>query len=252
MAVMDPVREINEYSDHWHEPKKADVKSSIEKDNNKHSRFLYYPWGLYVTAYCRRAIFKAIIACGEDYVYSDTDSVKFRNYEKHKKFFDQYNKQVEKRLKYALNQQNIPFEYATPKTIKGEVKMLGIFEFEGVARRFKTLGAKRYLYEDRDGELHLTVSGVNKKIAVPYLLDKYGDNDAVFKQFKDGLFFPAGASGKQTHTYIDTERTGTIEDYQGNVYEYHEKTGIHLEPAEYKLSIHGDFNNYLISLMKGI
>lgn len=265
MAVMVIIREINEYSDHWLEPVMPDPEAALNKENSKAARFLYYPWGLYVTAYCRKAIMKAIIACGEDYVYSDTDSVKFRNYEKHKPFFDQYNKNVEKRLKYALNQQNIPFEYATPKTIKGDVKMLGIFEFEGIARRFKTLGAKRYLYEDQDGELHLTVSGVNKKIAVPYLLDKYGydknklnllkdkvSNDNVFEQFKDGLFFPAGASGKQTHTYIDTERAGTIEDYQGNVYNYHEKTGIHLEPAEYKLSIHGDFNNYLISLMKGI
>ena len=34
--------------------------------------------------------------------------------------------------------------------------------FEGKYTRFKTLGAKRYLYEE-DGELYLTVAGLSKE-----------------------------------------------------------------------------------------
>lgn len=252
MAVMDPWREINTFTDHWLDPELPDLETTLDKSNKKGGRFLYYPWGIYVTAYARYDLFQAILKLKDDYIYSDTDSVKFCNYEKHKQWFDDFNKKTEKQLIYALNQQNIPLEYIRPKTIKGIEKVLGFFDFEGISRRFKTLGAKRYLYEDAEGQLNLTVSGVNKKVGIPYLWKKYGSKEQIFEEFKDGLFFPAGASGKQTHTYIDDTKSGKIEDYQGNKYNYKEKTGIHLEPAEYRLSIHGDFMTYLLSIWKGI
>ena len=50
-----------------------------------------------------------------------------------------------------------------------------IRDFEGYYERFKTLGAKRYMVQ-KDGKVNITVSGLNKKIAVPYLQQKFGDN----------------------------------------------------------------------------
>lgn len=250
MCVTDPVREINDYTDQWEEPYMPDISEKMKKYNSQAARFLYYPWGVYVTAYARRSLFTAIYEAGEDYVYSDTDSIKMKNREKHAAFFKQYNEDVIKKLEYALECQGIDTSYIRPKTKEGIEKPLGVWDFEGVYT-MKTLGAKRYLTE-KNGELELTVSGINKKIAVPYLLKKYKNNKAVFEAFREGLDIPAGYSGKSTHTYIDTPRNGVVKDYQGNTLEYTELTGIHLEETGYHLSIASEFNQFLLMRLKGI
>lgn len=253
MAVTDLLREINDYENgKWKKPYYPDLETEINKYNRKSSRFLYFPWGIYVTAFGRRNIFELILEAGkEDYCYCDTDSVKMLNGEKHIDFIEKYNKNIIAKLEYALTQQNIPLDYIRPKTIKGEEKPLGVFDYEGTYSRFKTLGSKRYMTEI-DGELSLTVAGVNKKNALPYLYDKYKTNDNIFKHFRWGLKIPAGRSGKLTHIYIDCERSGTVKDYTGRKYKYNEKTGIHMEPATYKLSLGSDFNKYLVSKFGGI
>ena len=251
MCVTDLIREVNEYTDHWEEPYLPDKDEAVRKYNRQRSRFLYYPWGIIITARARYNLFTAIKEAGDDYIYSDTDSIKLKNADKHKKYFEDYNRRVIKRLELCLDYYGIEHEYIRPKTIKGVEKPLGVWDYEGTYSRFKTLGAKRYLVE-KDGNLELTVSGVNKKIAVPYLLNKYGSNTDIFDAFKAGLEFPAGKSGKLTHTYIDVPRTGYVTDYLGHTIPYEELTSIHMEPAGYNLTIGGDFVQYLIHLMKGV
>lgn len=253
MTVTDLLREVNEYENgNWLEPYFPVLETEINKYNRQSSRFIYFPWGIFVTSYARRNIFELILEAGkDDYIYCDTDSVKMLNGEKHIDFIKRYNERITKKLEYALKQHDIPLEYIRPKTIKGEEKPLGIFDFEGVSSRFKTLGSKRYITET-DGELSITVSGINKKNAIPYLKEKYKTNDNIFKHFKEGLNVPAGRSGKLTHIYIDEERTGTVKDYTGQKYKYKELTGIHLEPAAYKLSISEEFHNYIIYKQGGI
>lgn len=251
MAVTDIVREINEYSDDWETPYYPEIETEINKYNRKRGRFLYYPWGIYVTAYARKNLFTAILEAGEDYIYSDTDSIKLMNTETHRAYFEAYNAEIIDKLEYALEYQGIPLDYIRPKTIKGIEKPLGVWDYEGTYTRFKSLGAKRYLLE-KDDKIELTVSGLNKKIAVPYLLEKYKTNDAVFDHFREGLSVPPGKTGKMTHTYIDTPRTGLVTDYKGKTVEYEELTGVHLENAGYDLSIAAAFNQFLLWKMKGI
>ena len=255
MAVTDICRDeivyIEYFEDEDNEAWKTeapDYEKMINKYNKDKKRFLYYPWGIFVTSINRKILWSAILECKEDYRYSDTDSVKFTNYEKHKAFFDDYNKKLLTRLKKVMELLNIPFEKCMPKTIKGDVKPIGVFEFEGIYKRFKYLGAKRYMYEDQNDELHLTVSGVNKFVCVPYLKKKYGSNTNIFNAFKDGLVIPKGQTGKQIHTYIDYETKGTVRDYLGNNYEYHELSGIHMEDTEYSLSMAEEFLRYLLGI----
>ena len=223
-----------------------DYEKMIKKYNEDKKRFLYYPWGIFVTAWARFFLWKAILYLKEDYRYSDTDSVKFVNYEKHKAYFENYNRKLSIRLQKVMRLLDIPFEKCAPKTIQGTTKHIGFFEFEGLYKRFKYLGAKRYLYEDQSGELHLTVSGVNKFVCVPYLLKTYKDNTGVFNAFNDGLIIPKGYTGKQIHTYIDYETKGIVRDYLGEEYEYHELSGIHMEDTEYSLSMSEEFLRYLL------
>ena len=55
-----------------------------------------------------------------------------------------------------------------PLTIKGVEKQLGVWDYEGVYTKFKTLGAKRYLVL-QDGELALTCAGLPKKSGLEYM-----------------------------------------------------------------------------------
>ena len=259
MTVTDPCREEIIYNDYFEESEDneawsketPDYEKLLEKYNKDKKRFLYYPWGVFVTAHARKIIWDAIIENDEDHRYTDTDSVKLTNYERHKEYYARYNRRLLIRLKKVMNLLNIPFEKCTPKTINGEVKPIGVFEYEGTYKRFKYLGAKRYMVEKYNEKkqkyvIDLTVSGVNKFVCVPYLEKKYGDNTSIFNAFNDGLIIPKGYTGKQIHTYIDYETEGDTRDYLGNEYHYHELSGIHMEDTEYSLSISEEFLRYLL------
>ena len=51
------------------------TSEEIQKYNDSKNRFLYYAWGIWVTAYARRNLWTGILAVGKDYIYSDTDSI---------------------------------------------------------------------------------------------------------------------------------------------------------------------------------
>lgn len=264
MAVTDICRDEFLYEDDAWDKRKPDLEEAIEKYNKGKKRFLFYPWGIWVTAYARRNLFSGITEFDLDYVYSDTDSIKVLNYEKHMDYIEKYNAYVRKKLERACAHHGIPMSDVEPETIKGEKKLLGVWEFEGVYDFFKTIGAKRYMVREGD-HMSLTVSGVNKFMALPYLLELHGisytkgkdglpivaagsDTTAVFAEFEDGLAIPSEYSGKMTHTYIDERRTGSLVDYTGIKCDFDEYSAVHLEPAPYKMSLAEDYVKYLLGV----
>ena len=113
-------------------------------------------------------------------------------------------------------------------------------------KRFKAVGAKRYMYEYEDGTMNMTVSGLNKKHAIPYLLESNDNNhDMIFERFGEGMFIPAGHTGKLTLTYIEEELQGTLVDYLGNSAPFHEMSAIHMEPQSYFMSLISDYTKFL-------
>lgn len=265
MCVTDIVREEFLYSENeWKEPIPPDKETMINRYNKTKGRFISYPWGVWVTSYARRNLFSAICEFGNDHVYSDTDSEKGVNFENHMTYFEKYNEWITERLERALHYHDIEEEAIRPKTIKGIEKPLGVWEIEKGYNKFKTLGAKRYMTYS-DNILSITVSGVNKKYAVPFILDScaipynidnYGrcivtddkDIDKAFNMFDDDLKIPADYTGKNTHTYIDHEMTGILKDYRGKYMEYHELSGVHLEKAEYNLSLSKQYIDYMLGI----
>lgn len=245
MMVTDICRDEIIYENEDWDKDKPDIEEAISKYNKSRNRFLYYPWGIWVTAYARKNLFTGIHEFGEDYVYSDTDSIKGLNMENHMGYIERYNKSVYEKLQRAMEHHGLDIEMTRPKTIKGKVKPLGIWDYEGTYSTFKTLGAKRYMYE-KDGKLNLTVSGVNKKKAVPYLQEKYGDR--VFEEFKDNLEIPAEYTGKMIHTYIDETQSGYMTDYTGLTVKYEEFSSTHLANSEYSLSISDKYASYLLGI----
>lgn len=247
MTVTDIVRAELDYcqdkaADGW-VVKDNEEFSQLNRYNTNYSRFLYYPWGVWVTAHARHNLFRGIIEFGDDYIYSDTDSIKAKNMDKHKEFIKTYNFHVREQLQFAADYHGIPMEDFEPTTIKGEKKLIGVWDYEGTYDKFKTLGAKRYMYQKGD-EISFTVAGVKKTAIRDYMLEEYG-KDKIFENFKRHLVIPKEATGKLTHTYIDKEWEGDIIDYMGTPFHYYEKSAIHLEPAPFKLSMLDAFWDYV-------
>lgn len=142
-------------------------------DKYRKSAFLNYAWGVWCCAWARLRLEQGIKIVGYyNFVYCDTDSVKCVG----EPDFNQFNKA---RIQDAKRSG----AYATDR--KGITHYMGVFEKEYTADRFKTLGSKRYAYEDH-GELHVTVSGVSKEQGATELAAKGGiekfDVDFIFER----------------------------------------------------------------------
>lgn len=284
MCVTDIVRDDAIFIDGEWDSVEADAFSQLNHYNKSYTRFLFYPWGVWVTAHARHNLWKAIFEFGADYVYADTDSIKGTNFDSHQFFFDKYNFHVKTKLMMMCDYYNIPYEMIQPKTKKGEPKLLGVWEREADYAYFKTLGAKRYMYEYANGHdaglLNMTVSGVNKNYAIPFLLHKFcgfdynlcklayttdprqiKERDAArkqlvdyhksksynkaFKAFDCDLVIPPGYSGKSIHTYVDVSYTAMVTDYLGNTSLCTELSYTHLEPTGYQFSMAENYLKYL-------
>ena len=259
MCVTDPCKDENTYHDGVWSTEKADIYALIERYNKNPQRALYYPWGVWVTAYARKNLFSGILEFGNDYIYSDTDSIKVINIEKHLDYIEEYNRRITKKIRACLNKYRISYTWCEPKNQKGKKCPIGVWDYEGCYDMFKTLGAKRYIVV-KNGELEITIAGVNKKTGAEYLINTYGDFDSVFNAFDDDLEFPPTyihngvelkGCGKLCHTYIDTPMRGIITDYLGNEYEYTEYSGVHMEDTGYNLNLEYDFIMLILGLKGG-
>lgn len=257
MSVTDPVREGWEYVEDSFKRTEGDIAESIDKYNNNVRRFLFYPWGVWVTAYARANLFSGIIEMGKDYVYSDTDSIKCLNAENHSEYFKAYNEQIEEKIAESAAKHKLPPEMFAPFTIKGKRKPIGVWEDEGVYEKFKTLGAKRYLtfrhetrdaFDDNGATVQLTVPTYEVTIAGP---NKQKTRDFLrrtrnpFGNFKINLNIPPDSAGRLQMTYIDEETEGDVIGIDGAAYHYHELSSIHAENTDYTLSRSKEFKDFL-------
>lgn len=268
MSATNPIRdEVYYINNEWSEPHKPDIENAINKYNHSYTRFLYYPWAVYITAHARHDVWEAIIECGDDHVYTDTDSEKCLNYEKHKPFFDEYNKRVHDRMVLACKVHGINIKDIAPLNKYGKSKHLGEFNYEGTYTYFKTNGAKRYMYTIKTkhkikgngkykyiitNDFHLTASGVNSKKGMSYLINKYHNLHDIFNAFDDELVIPSEYSGRLTHTYIDDIREGELTDYMGITAHYKELSSVHLEPSDYSFSMAKEFIDFIRGLEGGL
>ena len=250
MCVTDIVKDNAIYGDDW-DVEKVNLEDEIESYNTSKNRFLYYPWGVWVTAYARKNLWTGIIAVGDDYVYSDTDSLKVRNYENHTGYIEWFDTQIMAKMMKVCEYYNLESKLIKPKTKDGVVKALGVWDFEGSYERFKTLGAKRYMTQKGE-KLQITVAGLSKQNGLNYMkAQQGGDVESVFNMFDDSLYVPADSTGKMTHTYIDVETVDDVVDYMGVSARINTMSGVHLEPCEFTLSMSAKYKEFLAQLAAG-
>ena len=224
------------------------IDKKLKDMKKSYSTLFFYAIGCYCTAISRYNLWRNVVALDKQVAYYDTDSIK--GIGDASAVVDAYNKEVIERLKESSTHNNIPLEWYMPKDINGNVHPLGVFECETVNdkgemelyKSFKTLGAKKYIYETNDGVLHMTVSGVRKK-AVTALKN--------IDDFADGFVFDYEHADKLLHTYIDDQPPITYTDADVKRYTSVQKHSIVLQPTTYTLCITDDYET-LINQFIGI
>lgn len=240
--VTDIVKPVVEYQGQEWNVNECNIEETIGKYNSSKNRFLFYPWGVFITAYARRNLFMGITEFAEDYIYSDTDSIKCFNIDKHMDFIMWYNNSITKKIDTVLDYYNIDISSSRPCNKKGEEKQIGIWDWETKEdkyTKFKTLGAKRYIYTQNE-ELHITIAGLSKKVGCEYI-----SNNGDYELFTDDMYIPREHTGKMLHTYIDREIQGDVVDYLGNKNHYEETGAVHLEPIDFTMSMSAKFKDYI-------
>ena len=220
-----------------------DINKRLEElknvDSKENRYFLSYSWGIYVTAYARRNLWECILQYDDRVLYADTDSIFMLGNGN----FARYNANVYAKNRMSCDYNNLDFEKTQPTDKHGKKHPIGIFAEESTCSEFITLGAKRYCTrEDSDGQLHITISGINKQ-AVELL-----NND--ISNFVDGFVFDKDAPcvKKMLLTYLSEQPIVRYPDGYISKYQY----GINMRNNGYKLSITDEYKMLIDYIDRGL
>lgn len=155
MMVTDIVKDEIEFSDNEWKKVHVDIETSLNHYYKSRNNFLAYQWGVYVTAHARRLLNCLQTILKNDSIYWDTDSDYFINRNNLRKL-----KNFNRLLQLRAENNDIPAFV----DVNGKRFYLGTLDIEDEPYIFfKTLGAKKYCYNDNEGNFHTTVSGMQKK-----------------------------------------------------------------------------------------
>lgn len=192
MMAQNPVKQDIVYNNGvWSTAK--DPEAEILAESNRKA-FLCYQWGVWCTAWARYRLQEGIKLAGENFVYCDTDSVKYIG----DIDWTAYNKQREKDSKASG-------AFATDP--KGITHYMGVYEADGEYAEFKTLGSKKYAYNyEAGGKTCVTIAGVTKKSGGKEL-----DENGGLKAFSPGFTF-VKAGGTEAIYNDDPEIKTVVRD----------------------------------------
>ena len=223
MSCQMPVKQTIDFIDGYWIEQELPEEELLSKNNAK--AFLVYSWGVWTTAHARMELEKALNIVGpERFVYCDTDSVKF--IDDGKVSFNAYN---ESRKRDSIKNGGVAADPA------GHKHYLGVYENEGTYKRFITMGAKKYAYEDAAGELHITVAGVSKNKGAQELAQRGG-----LEAFKEGfVWYDAGGLESIYNDDPDTKEIN-IDGHKLPI-----SSNVLLRPSIYTLGITGEYARIL-------
>lgn len=232
MTAQDPVKDNLIYvgGDEVCRYEGREAPELLEQTNKK--AFLPYQIGVWVTAWARYRLEQGIKIVHENkgtVLYVDTDSVKFTDINDDIiKGFEAFNKKAaEASIKSGI----------TALDIKGIEHPAGVYEKDGQYKRFKTMGAKKYVYEDETG-LHITIAGVEKKAGAAEL--------GKIENFKEGFtFIKAGGLEAVYHDNINEDII--IEGHKIKITD-----NVTLRPSTYTLGLTQDYKDLLYMLSNEI
>lgn len=201
----------------------------LQKFYRSFNSFLSYQVGIWVTAYAREGLQEMIDVVDSDYVYGDTDSVKGLNYDKYKDAIEIINQRIRSE---ALR------VGATATDRHGVEHPMGVWEFEGISRYFKTFGSKKYLYGD-DQDFKITIAGVPKSEGKASIKKWCEDNNKNWYDIDIGYEFKRCKLASHYNDYPETKFI-TIEGKQLEV-----ASNIGLTDANYLLGYASDYEKLI-------
>lgn len=221
MFVQDPIHDVvtldgTEWTlEHCAITNKEEISAQLEKFYKSFRSFLPYQIGVFIPAWTRYHLMHDIVSkIDRNVLYCDTDSAKVINREECLEVINGYNEYAKYKIDLAIKRYGL--DYKLPD--------LGVFDWEtedtGAWLKFKTFGAKKYIYQDTDNKLYMTVSGLSKK-AVNYL--------SSIEDFEIFTTFDKDVSGRT----ISHPTTNAIPTYDNG--------GTWIEDTTYTLSISPEY-----------
>ena len=259
MMAQNPAKLLIQYfQDGAIDPKTGELKYFLEDtskseaavlEDNKKRLFLCYQWGVWVTAWARYRLHEGIwtvIDQGAEFLYCDTDSIKYLGFVDWTAYNTARIKASKKSGAFADDPQGI-------------THYMGVFEIEDDMAAFRTWGAKKYVYTtiDKNGleVLHSTVAGVGKTAGarelqragiqmrqlgmVPWVLS---DAAAGVEAFRLGFVF-VEAGGLEA-VYNDRPE---LSEYEIDGHKVAITPNVNLRPSTYTLGLAGDYERLLRS-----
>lgn len=229
MTVQDPARDTIEFIDNQFILKDEPLEKLIRRHNQ--SAFLSYAWGIWVTCWSRKRLADGIDIVTKNgkepanFIYSDTDSIKYVGDADFTSYNEQMEKEAIKNKAYAVDR-------------NGVLHFMGVYESEGyqLPNRFKTLGAKKYVLEDPDKRLHITIAGVNKK--------KGGKELGTLENFKEGFVFKE-SGGTESVFNDDVDMDVRIDGHDLNITD-----NVVIRDSTYTLGVTAEYRAILNGLIE--
>lgn len=253
--------------------KETSFKEQLDRYYSSRNSFLSYQHGLWVTAWCRWRLQKAIDRLGTDMVYCDTDSVKFFDTPENRAIFDDLNDEIRQDIKDCGLDCSVEYN--------GKTYTLGLWEDDGEYELFKSMGAKKYAYISKEDyeckpkkykcghdcnncrfkiddvcwwqKFQITVAGLSKTKAKEYIFEQAFDKDnpeELLDYFEVGTIIPKEYSGRTTATYNDYDNIRVLHLATG------EKIAVGsnmvIDDATYKFTLSEDYDNLLKGINEGV
>ena len=224
MCAQDPVKDAIVYDrdlEELYTLAGEDPSELLQKSNRK--AFLSYAVGVWTTAHARRELQEMIDLAGLQFIYADTDSVKYVG----ELDYSEYNDRIRER---SIS------NGAFADDPKGNRHYMGIYEEDAEYQEFITLGAKKYAYKIND-QIKVTVAGVNKKEGGKELAQRGG-----LAAFKPGFtFYDAGG----TEAIYNDHGCVSVQSPAGHTYTV--TPNVVIKESTYTLGITGEYTRILHS-----
>lgn len=242
------------FMEEWvYNDKKCDIWIEEDEDGNKVNKdyeeccellFLSPFWGFWITSYAREMLIDVISKFPRAIIQYDTDSV----------YYLTNTEQSEALEKYLENKNRIMREKNDILFLSNKRMLsIGTWDFTKTFKKFKALGSKRYMYEDKDG-VHVVLAGCRKSkkdgrkvgkedistlvLQCEYNNKKNGTNLSPFEFFsKDGMLIDEEHSEKLCSIYVNDEIIVDYKDRDGNIEKIYCPSSVVLEPIPFKMSM---------------
>ena len=234
MCAQDPVKQSILFINNMFEEQNEDEAGLLLAHNRK--AFLAYQWGVWVTAWARYRLEEGIqLAHGDpddpnapQFIYCDTDSVKYLGEINWKKFNNARVKDSRKSGAFATDP-------------SGVTHYMGVYEQEHDMCEFRTMGAKKYVYRETPAsKLICTIAGVAKKKGGEEL-EAHGGITA----FHEGFTFDEAGGLEAVYTDMPV---GEYREYQAEGRTLRITSNVSLRHSTYTLGLAADYKRLLTEI----